>query len=190
MCAAPRQMTAHTLDGIKGWPNNLHAVDFAAKLSPNVTIDPVFAGRCVHLNGAGEYEMGLPDIDKAGHMPIFIFQNSDDPDVKNDGGITGSESDEPGGFTLEIVGNLTNMIGEIKQAYEQKLAAAGQGVPSGANGSVPLQEKRASFQNDDLMAGGAVGSRPGLGEKRASGEAYIDSLGIRDKVEAIRSQAK
>lgn len=95
---APRQMTAHTLEGIKGWPNNLHAVDFDAKLSPNVTIDPVFAGRCVHVNSVGDYEMGLPDIDRAGNMAIFIFQNSDDPDVSNPGGITGSESDEPGGF--------------------------------------------------------------------------------------------
>ena len=85
---------------------------------------------------------------------------------------------------LKIVGNLLNMLGETKQAYEQKLAAAGQGVPSGTNG----QEKRASFVNDDLMAGGAVGSRAGLGEKRASDEAYIDSLGIRDKIDAIRNQ--
>lgn len=95
---APRQMTTHTLEGIKGWPNNLHAVDFAAKLSANVTIDPVFAGRVVHLNAAFEYEMGLPNVDLAGNMAIFIFQNSDDPDVANPGGITGSESDEPGGF--------------------------------------------------------------------------------------------
>lgn len=98
--AAPRQMTAHTLEAPKGWPSP-HAVDFAAKISANVTIDPVFAGRCVHVNAEGEFEMGVPAAaPSAGkiYMPIWLFQNSDDPDVSNDGGITGSESDEPGGW--------------------------------------------------------------------------------------------
>jgi hypothetical protein len=84
-------MTAHTLEAPKGWPNPA-AVDFAAKLSANVTIDPVFAGRVVHLNAAVEYEMGLPDVVGAGHMPIFLFQNSDDPDVSNDGGDASTEA--------------------------------------------------------------------------------------------------
>jgi len=81
----PRQMTTHTLEAIKGWPSP-HAVDFAAKLSANVTFSPVYAGRVVHLNAAGEFEMGLPDVSRAGHMAIFLFQNSDDPDVANAGG--------------------------------------------------------------------------------------------------------
>ncbi len=96
--AVPRQMTAHTLEAPKGWPSP-HAVDFAAKLSANVTIDPFFAGRCVHLNAAGEYETGVPAAGAGiGHMAIFLFQNSDDPDVSNPGGITGSEDDDPGGW--------------------------------------------------------------------------------------------
>lgn len=89
--ATPRQMTTHTLDAIKGWPSP-HAVDFAAKLSANVTIDPVFAGRVAHLNNSGEYEMGLPDVSRAGHTPIFLFQNSDDPDVSNPGGNPATEA--------------------------------------------------------------------------------------------------
>lgn len=89
--AAPRQMTAHTLEAPKGWPSP-HAVDFAAKLSANVTIDPVFAGRVVHLNAAGEYEMGLPNTVGKGHMAIFLFQNSDDPDVANPGGDPATEA--------------------------------------------------------------------------------------------------
>ena len=87
---APRQMTAHMLDALKGWPSP-HAVDFHAKLSANVTIDPVFAGRCVHLNSAGEYEMGIDDTAANVAMPIFLFQNSDDPDVANDGGDAATE---------------------------------------------------------------------------------------------------
>ena len=95
---APRQMTAHTLDAPKGWPSP-HAVDTRGKLSANVEIDPFFAGRCAHFNSAGEYETGVPAGGVGvGHMAIFLFQNSDDPDVANDGGITGSASDEPGGW--------------------------------------------------------------------------------------------
>ncbi|HUU98849.1 MAG TPA: hypothetical protein VM487_24215 [Phycisphaerae bacterium] len=89
--SAPRQMTAHTLEAPKGWPSP-HAVDFAAKLSANVTIDPLFAGRVVHLNAAGEYETGLPATIGKGHMPIFLFNNSDDPDVSNDGGDAATEA--------------------------------------------------------------------------------------------------
>lgn len=81
----PRQMTAHTLEAPKGWPSP-HAVDFTAKISANVTIDPVFAGRVVHVNSVGEFEMGLPNVSKAAHMAIFLWQNSDDPDVDNPGG--------------------------------------------------------------------------------------------------------
>jgi hypothetical protein len=66
-------------------------VDFRAKISANVTIDPVFAGRVVHLNASGEFEMGLPTTVKAGHMPMFLFQNSDDPDVSNPGGDPATE---------------------------------------------------------------------------------------------------
>jgi hypothetical protein len=90
--AAPRKMTAHTLEPVKGWPSP-SAVDCRAKLSANVTIDPLYAGRVVHLNASGEYETGLPDTIGKGHMPIFLFNNSDDPDVVNDGGDPATEVD-------------------------------------------------------------------------------------------------
>lgn len=98
--AVPRQMTWHTLEAIKGWPSPT-ALDHAAKLSANVTIDPLYQGRCVHLNLIGEYETGLPATLIATpriNMPLFLFSNSDDPDVKNSGGITGSVNDQPGGW--------------------------------------------------------------------------------------------
>jgi hypothetical protein len=105
-------MTSHTLEAIKGWPSP-HAVDFAATLSANVTNNgnAVYAGRVAHLvfaqvtNLAGvvsntpQYELGLLGAPTAvgnaanptGNigrcdMPIFLFQNSDDPDVSNPGG--------------------------------------------------------------------------------------------------------
>ena len=77
------QMFTHTLDAVKGWiPGNMGSLDSKGKLSANVTIDPVYAGRCVHLNSVGEYEMGVTGT----QMPIFLLQNSTDFDVANDGG--------------------------------------------------------------------------------------------------------
>jgi len=107
-------MTAHTLEAPKGWPSP-HAVDTAAKLSANVTIDPFYAGRCAHLNDSGEYETGVPAVapsSKKVYMPIFLFQNSDDPDVANPGGITGSESDDPGGWmAVAPTGKIMGLVG-------------------------------------------------------------------------------
>src|SRR5690348_1479113 len=81
----PRQMTAHGLDGLKGWPSP-HALDFSAPFSPSqlaaISGGVAFAGRCVHLNSSGQYEFGIANR----QMPLFLFQNSDDPDVSNEGG--------------------------------------------------------------------------------------------------------
>lgn len=81
--ATPRQMFDHTLDAVKGWlPGNMSSLDCSGKLSPNVTINPVYAGRVVHKNDNGEFEMGVTGT----QMAIFLLQNSDDPDVQNNGG--------------------------------------------------------------------------------------------------------
>ena len=81
--ATPRQMFDHTLDAIKGW-FHMAALDYTAKLSSNVTVATVYAGRCVHVNATGEFELGCT----GSQMPIFLLQNSDDNDVSNDGGTT------------------------------------------------------------------------------------------------------
>ncbi len=73
-----RQMFDHVCDPVKGWvPGNMSALDKAAKISANVTIDPVFKGRVVHLNSEGEFEMGC--VGK--QMAIFLMGNNDDNDV-------------------------------------------------------------------------------------------------------------
>lgn len=97
----PVQMTQHTLTALKGWlPGNFGSLDFTAKLAAAVTIDPVYAGRCMHLNASGALETGVPDGtgENKIHMPLFVFQTSSDPDVSNPGGITGSTNDAPGGW--------------------------------------------------------------------------------------------
>lgn len=81
--AAPRQMFDHTLDAVKGWlPGNMASLDCHGKLSADVTVDPVYAGRVVHKNDDEEFELGVVGT----QMAIFLLQNSDDPDVANEGG--------------------------------------------------------------------------------------------------------
>lgn len=82
----PRDAYKHTLSPIKGWMPKYNLTK-AAKLSGDVTIDPVFAGRVVHLDAIGEFAMGC-----VGHqMPIFLMDASDDPDV----GAVGGDNDQP-----------------------------------------------------------------------------------------------
>jgi hypothetical protein len=83
------QMTDHFLNPLKTWPQP-HALDFAGKLHEDVTIAPLPAGRCVHVDSmdTSKYEKigGIPLL-KTGvegtQMPLFMFQGSLDTDVIN-----------------------------------------------------------------------------------------------------------
>ena len=75
-------MFEHALSHSKGWFEPA-ALDFTAKLSPNVTIQ-AFGGRVVHVNAVGEFEMGF----SGAQMPIFLLQADTDFDVGNC--VTGS----------------------------------------------------------------------------------------------------
>lgn len=77
----PGQMFDHMLNPVKGWPHQA-ALDFQAKISANVLYD-IPAGRCAHINGAGELEPGVPDAGL--DMPLFMFQGKNDLDVNNQG---------------------------------------------------------------------------------------------------------
>jgi len=82
--AAPRQMTANSLNALKGWPQ-MNAVDYHAAFDSSIpSVDlPVLAGSVVSLNSSGNYILG---VGNSAVMPLFLFNNSDDPDVVNDGG--------------------------------------------------------------------------------------------------------
>jgi len=86
--AAPRQMTANTLNALKGWPQ-MNAVDYHAAFDPgiNEAYLPVLAGSVVSLNSSGQYALG---VGNNAVMPMFLFNNSDDPDVQNYGGDAAS----------------------------------------------------------------------------------------------------
>jgi len=82
---APTQMFIHALNPLKGWPNPA-ALDFTGKLHPAVTIDPLFAGRVVHVDsivgGVPLLRTGVKNV----QMGLFLFQGSDAFDVANPGG--------------------------------------------------------------------------------------------------------
>ena len=76
---APSLMFEHGIDVAKGWFEPA-ALDFAAKLSANVTFETP-AGRIMHVNSAGELETGVADTD----MGIVMHQGSEAFDVSNPG---------------------------------------------------------------------------------------------------------
>ena len=97
------QMFDHTLDAVKGW-FHMAALDFTAKLSANEAASAyAFAGRVVHLNDDGEFELGC----KGSQMPIFLLQNNTDSDVSNSSSLW---------YSIGPDGNLTGLVG--KGAYE------------------------------------------------------------------------
>lgn len=76
---------------------------------------------------------------------------------------------------LEVTANLLQHMGETKHAYEQKLAAIGNGQ------SVSPTTKSASVVKDasaDLEDGGFVGRRRGAGEMAGSDRVLLERLGI------------
>lgn len=102
--AAPRQMTANTLNALKGWPQPA-AVDFHTEFDDSIT-DVVLPGSVVHLNADGKYELGVGTL---AVMPLFMFNGSDDPDVKNEGGDPATEKGvwvpiNPTGQAMALVG--------------------------------------------------------------------------------------
>lgn len=79
-----KQMTAKTLNALKGWPQ-MNAVDYVAKLSSTV-IDadlPLPPGSVVSLNTAGDFIIG---VGNSNVMPMFLFYGTDSDMVSNDGG--------------------------------------------------------------------------------------------------------
>lgn len=85
---------------------------------------------------------------------------------------------------LATVSNLVIMLGEQKQAYEQKLAAAGNGhsVKAAASNGTAGGAKKQADAGPAYEDGGNVGRRRGAGEKSAADNAMIKALGLEGRV--------
>ncbi len=85
--AVPRQMTQYTLNAIKGWPQPA-AVDYHTEFDSSLDDTEVLPGSVVHLNSDGRYELGVGTLSV---MPLFMFNGSNDPDVRNEAGDPATE---------------------------------------------------------------------------------------------------
>ena len=112
--AAPRQMTANTLNALKGWPSQ-SAVDYSTKLDSSISTT-VLAGSVVHVDPtSGNYKLG--QVEGSGNvLPLFTFQNSDDPDVVNDGGDAAPNGDKGVWVPVSPSGNIMALV--VTGAYE------------------------------------------------------------------------
>jgi hypothetical protein len=83
---------------------------------------------------------------------------------------------------------LINILGEQKQAFLQKLAAAGQGsASSGPDGNGTAAETKSADAGTDYSDGGHVGRRRGIGEKSAADIAFEEALGIPQRIQERRT---
>lgn len=86
--AAPRQMTAFTLNALKGWPSPA-AVDFHTTFdAAALAAGTILPGSVVHVSAAGQYKLGVGTLKV---MPLYMFSASDDADVINQAGDPSTE---------------------------------------------------------------------------------------------------
>lgn len=142
--AAPRSMTAYTLNALKGWPAP-HALDFEAKINSAVT-DWVPPGSVCHVDSAGTLSMGCDD-DGSNPMPLFLFPSSDDPDVTNEAPDASTEKGayvpiNPTGVAMALVATgayeltTTNFVDADYSPNDKLTADIGTDVTSGDAGKL------------------------------------------------------
>jgi len=146
--AVPSQMFDHTLDAIKGW-FHMAALDYTSKLSSNVTVD-VYAGRCVHLNSDGEFELGAT----GSQMPIFLLQNGSDNDVSNAGGTRW--------YPIGPTGAITGLVGA--GSYELETTEFDSG-----NTYAPNQYLRCKSSSNSSTDGGLLTNASTVAAEAGSG---------------------
>jgi hypothetical protein len=134
-----RAMDAHGLEPIKGWgPDSLGCVTKALPLSANVTIDPVYEGRVVHINSELEWEMGCVGYQMAG----FLFGSSDDPDTGGEGDTDDQPIRGASGVLVAIMAKAAVELASTEFDGDQTYA--------------PNEPLRAIASNSDATTGGRL----------------------------------
>ena len=148
MPGVPSAMYLNTLNPLKGWPSPT-AVDFTGKISANVTVKPVNAGRVVHvssiLNNVPQLELGCVGP----QMAIFLFQSSLDFDVTNPG-VTGDYT-----YGISPKGISSGLV--ACGAYELETTEFDQ-----TRQYLPNQPLRSPASNTDAVNGGIL-TNQGIG---------------------------
>lgn len=138
------------------------------------------SGEALHAAGALADKVAQDQQKVAKIVPVRV-------DLLVDSGLIHSEekqaaADQLGTHegALAVVGNLIQIMGEQKQAFQQKIAAAGNGKPAPgtngtSNGNGRSKQGDAGLNYED---GGYVGRRHGAGERSAADEVFIEKLGL------------
>lgn len=133
--AVDTQMYTHIFDAVKGWYGGW-VVDFQAPLSDNVTVD-VYAGRCMHINDDGEFELGAV----GDQMPIFCTSPSTAPSVGNP---------SPSGYWYGINGGILSGVCSISGVEIETTEY------DTAQTYLPNQQLRAIAANGNQTTGGRL----------------------------------
>ncbi len=159
---APSLMFEHCMTAVKGWFEPA-ALDFSAKLASAVTLQ-AFGGRVVHVNDAGEFEMGVTTT----KMPIFLLQADTDYDVSNPGTTGG------GIFMHQAISPAGNMSGLVATgAYELETSEFDK-TPTAPY--TPNQLLTAKNSNTVQATGGVVSNdRAGAGGSTGRVRQYVDA---------------
>lgn len=159
---APSQMFEHTLRPMKGW-FQMAALDKAAKLAAAVTIT-AYAGRVVHLNASGEFEMGV----SGRSVPIYLFQGSNLFAVSNPG-TTAS-----GGFMHQAISPIGVLSGLVGIAGYELESTEFEVTPNVAY--APNQLLTAAASNTVQATGGVLSNdRAGAGGSSGLVRQYVDA---------------
>jgi len=126
-------MFTATLTALKGWPSPV-ALDCRAQLSANVTLAVVNAGRCVHLNTVGQFELGAPTQT----MPIFLLNASNDYDVSNPTGTANAW------FAVAPAGWMSGLVATGGYELETTEFDTGQTYLTGIDHLTPVNSNSAS----------------------------------------------
>ena len=155
-------MFEHALSHPKGWfePS---ALDFVAKLSPEVSI-VAYGGRVVHVNPAGEFEMGI----SGQAMPIFLLQADVDFDVSNPVVTPGGQ------FMHQAIAPAGNMSGLVATGGYELESTEFDTTPAAAY--APNQLLTALANNADQNTGGVLSNdRAGAGGSAGAVRPYQEA---------------
>lgn len=151
--ARPNSQLVHTLNTLKGWGANPHAVDMQAAVSPAVTFD-VYSGRAMYLSAAGVANPGCHNT----AMTLFAFPNSYDTEVKDT--LAGNPA-APGDDTVWIdAGEGTGSMLMLPAAGAYELATTEYDKTIAAALYTPAVTLTAAQSNTDETIGGVL--KPGV----------------------------
>jgi hypothetical protein len=169
---APRDMETHTLNVKAAWPAP-HAVMHQAQLSDDVTIDPVYDGRCLHLHSDGTLKTGLPATQYLCRPPMWPVSASDDPDIELDGGDPSADVGVYGSINAPRRGSesavgISCLVGlqtfEVETTEFQSEASLGASyAPGNALTATPADTNATTGGRITRCTGGIAGAEPVCG---------------------------